>query len=324
MTINYPTYQELLDRHDGPAGSSWGVFDEHPERGMANFAGPDQVRAAADAISTGEVFNLDYPLDAFHPSMSRQRTSPVEDIHSAHEDSFDDVWTNFWPQVSSHVDGLRHRRAHGDGFYNGVSADRVSTETSDLGVQVWAERPIVGRAVLADVERHLRSEGMPIDHGAGRALELAELRATLEAQDVTIMPGDLLLVRTGWAGWFLDLAPDKRERARTVRHTTGLAQSRLFIEWLWNSRIALLGTDTFAVEVLPPRQDSPFSNTGEDHGMMHQELIAKLGCPLGELWHLDELAAACARTGRYSFFASVKPLNLTGGVGSPANSLAIF
>jgi hypothetical protein len=57
--------------------------------------------------------------------------------------------------------------------------------------------------------------------------------------------------------------------------------------------------------------------------MMHQQLIALLGMAIGELWRLDELAEDCARDGIYEFLVVSKPLNLVGGVGSPANAVAI-
>jgi hypothetical protein len=44
---------------------------------------------------------------------------------------------------------------------------------------------------------------------------------------------------------------------------------------------------------------------------------------MGEWFALDDLAHDCAADGRYSFFFAGVPLNLPGGVGSPANSIAI-
>jgi hypothetical protein len=35
------------------------------------------------------------------------------------------------------------------------------------------------------------------------------------------------------------------------------------------------------------------------------------------------VANACRRDGAYEFMVSVKPLNLVGGVGSPANAIAV-
>ncbi|MEV5010778.1 hypothetical protein [Streptomyces sp. NPDC055692] len=63
-----------------------------------------------------------------------------------------------------------------------------------------------------------------------------------------------------------------------------------------------MATDTFAVEVLPVLADSDFHHSApEDQGMMHQELSP----------------------GRWDSLLTVKPLNLTGGVGSPANATAL-
>lgn len=324
MRDNLPNYAQLLQRTDAPSGSSWGLFSEDPERGMANFAGPAEVLRGREAIRTGTVFNLDYPANAFEPSMSRSRKPPAQTVTSAHPDSFDDVWDGYWPQASSHVDGLRHRRAHGHGFYNGVPDERIAPHTAELGVQRWAEKPMAGRAILVDVERHRQLVGSPLDHHAGEPIGLSDITSALSAQGSALEPGDLLLLHTGWAEWFLELNAADRAAAKAKRHTTGVAQSSDFLAWLWDSRIALLGTDTFAVEALPASPESPFlESSGEDAGMMHQELIAKLGCPLGELWHLAELARECERSGRYEFFLTVKPLNLPGAVGSPANATAI-
>lgn len=60
----------------------------------------------------------------------------------------------------------------------------------------------------------------------------------------------------------------------------------------WANGVALLAADNFAVECLPPVPDSPIVGSApNDQGMMHQEFVAKLGMPLGELWRLEELAS---------------------------------
>ena len=324
MSDNLPSYDQLLKRTDAPSGSSWRLFPEDPERGMANFAGREQVLRGTAAIRSGAVFNLDYAANAFEPSMSRNRKPPAQTVTSAHPDSFDDVWDGYWPQASSHIDGLRHRRAHGHGFYNGVPDSSIAVGTPELGVQRWAEKPIAGRAVLVDIERNRRRGGPPLDHQIGEAITLEDIMRALSAQGSLVEAGDMLLLHTGWAEWFLGLGATDRSVAKERRQTTGVSQSQEFLAWLWDSRISLLGTDTFAVEALPARPDSPFmASSGEDAGMMHQELLAKLGCPLGELWHLAELARQCGRTGRYELFLTVKPLNLPGAVGSPANATAV-
>jgi hypothetical protein len=61
-----------------------------------------------------------------------------------------------------------------------------------------------------------------------------------------------------------------------------------------------------------------------DHGMMHQQLLAKLGMPLGELWRLGPLARHMRSAGRWDAFITIKPLNITGGTGSHANATALI
>jgi len=322
--MNVPSYAELLSRSDGPPGSSWNVFDVDPERGTANFAGAEQVRDAAGIISTGEVFSLDYALNAFDPPMARARGVPRHEILSSHPEARDDVLHDFFLQATSQVDGLRHRRASGYGFYNGMPDDLIVAGDPTLGIQRWAEKPIVGRGVLIDIEGWALGSGTPLDHLAGPALPASVLDDALRAQGTELRSGDLVLVYTGWANWFLAADTATRGDVRNARRSTGFCQSLDLPEWLWDNQIALFATDTFAVEVLPVVEDSPFLTTApEDSGMMHQELIAKLGVPLGELWNLTELAQHSRRTGRFDALVTVKPLHLTGGVGSPANATAI-
>ncbi|MPY57119.1 cyclase family protein [Streptomyces spongiae] len=320
----YPTYQQLLERTDAPPGSSWHLFPDQPERGMANFAGPEEVRRAAREVREGRAFNLDHALDAFDPPMSRARGIPRHRITAKHDQARDDVLEEFFLQANTQVDGLRHRRASGHGFYNGVPDHEITPRSPRLGVQLWAETPLAGRGLLIDVEGFLRDRATPLDHVNGPALDPGLLDQALAAQGCRVDPGDLILVHTGWARWYLTTGPGPRAEVRAARRATGFVQSRDLAAWCWDHRIALLATDTFAVEVLPVAPGSDFHDSApEDDGMMHQELIAKLGLPLGELWNLTALATDCRSTGHWSSLLTVKPLNLTGGVGSPANATAL-
>ncbi|MFF9207687.1 MULTISPECIES: cyclase family protein [unclassified Streptomyces] len=319
-----PTYQQLTRRTDAPPGSSWHLFPDQPERGMANFAGPAQIRRAAACVTDGRAFNLDYPLDAFDPPMSKARGIPQHRITAKHDQARDDVLDNFHLQAGTQIDGLRHRRASGHGFYNGVPDHEITPRSPRLGVQLWAEVPLAGRGLLIDIEGLLQARGTPLAHFDGPALTTGLLDDALEAQGCSVEPGDLLLVHTGWAHWYLTTTAENRRETRARRRATGFAQSRDFAAWCWDHRIALMATDTFAVEVLPVLDSSDFHDSApEDDGMMHQELIAKLGLPLGELWNLHALAEDCRTTGRWDSLLTVKPLNLTGGVGSPANATAL-
>ena len=303
--------------------TTWGKFATSPDRGMANYAGAQQVMAAAALVRRGAVFGLDYPMDAFVPSLATLRSPPKHHIVSRHRDHRDDYLDGFWPQAASHIDGLRHRRHAEYGFYNGTPDDAVVAGAPALGINHWAQHPIVGRGVFVDLGRHRQHAGRPIDHPSGEALDITLLDDTLTAQGVTLRDGDLLLIRTGWAQWLLTEATDEeRRRVHADKICTGIAQSREAIDWFADHRVALAASDTFALERLPAVPGSPFG-ADTDHGMIHQDLIALLGLPIGELWKLDELGADCADDQIYECLLTVKPLNITGGVGSPANATAI-
>jgi kynurenine formamidase len=110
-----------------------------------------------------------------------------------------------------------------------------------------------------------------------------------------------------------------------------LDQQASTLRWLWDHRVPLIATDNLAVENIPVTPNETYLTQEERDsgvrspytGMLHRQLIPLLGIALGELWFLDDLAAECRSTGRWDFMLVAKPLNLVGGVGSPANAVAI-
>lgn len=326
MKPGFPTYAELQASAEAgrPSGTSWGLFAQ-PDRGAPSFVEPSDVVDAAALVTTGRVVGLDYPLDAFDPGMSVRREKPKHVIFSGHPCHRDDYLDGFYLQGTTQVDGLRHRRSDLHGFYNGVADDAIEPGTPELGIQVWADAPIVGRGVLVDIARYRAELGQPIDHAAGEAIGFDLFSQALAAQGIEVRSGDIVIIRTGWAEWFLGLDVEARRAHAATKLATGLRQQVEFPQWAWDHQIAMLASDCFAVERLPVVPDSPFNDTApDDKGMMHQEFLAHLGIPLGEMWRVDELAAELGREGRTSCLVTVKPLNVVGGTGSPANAIAIL
>lgn len=319
----FPSFDQLLQREGRLSGTSWGLFQEI-ERGTPSFITPAAILEARNSIRTGTVFGLDYPADAFDPGMSLKRSAPRHTIYSSHPAHRDDYLDGYYLQGSTQIDGLRHRRADDVGFYNGVADSRITEGTPDLGIQEWAEHPITGRGILVDLEGYRNSSGEPIDHAGGEPLTLDLVQAAMAAQSLTTRPGDVLMLHTGWCEWFLALGPEEKQGIRESRKTSGVAQSEEFVAWAWDSQFALIAADNFAFECLPVVPESPYrASAANDHGMMHQHLLAKLGLPLGELWKLGPLAGYMRTTGNWDTFIAIKPLNVTGGTGSPANATAI-
>jgi len=318
-----PTYAELLVREDAPPGSSWNVFGTGDELGTLNLLDEERSRAAARLVRRGKAFNLDYELDAFSPPVSPNRRRARHTMLSRHDGQVrDDRLDDFYLQVSSQIDGLRHHRHPVHGFYGGAPDEAVAVGSPTLGIQLAATRGIAGRGVLLDVAGHLSRLGRPLDLARAESINTRTLDEVAEAQGVALEPGDILLLHTGWARHAVDvLAPHQKAALSTRRYFCGLEQSRETLAWIWDHHFAIVASDTVAVEVMPSVDSSPFTdNVGR---MMHPDLIALLGVHLGELWKLDELAADCADDGVYEFLVTAKPLNLLGGVGSPPNAMAI-
>jgi kynurenine formamidase len=324
---HFPTYRELAERPGRLRGTAWGVFGDDDQIGTLNHLTPERVRAALACARRGIPVNLNLPLDAFDPPLIPHRGSIDHHIFGLNEFHRDERVDNLFTQASTQIDGLRHFAHPDHGFYNGIRGDKVIAGTRDLGIQHVAERGIVGRGVLADVARYRAERGTPIDQNSAEQIDVADIVGALRQQRTTVNPGDILLVRFGWL--------EHIRRAGVPRTSPlvspGLAQREETAAWLWDSQLAMIAADNIALEAWPAT-GSPLTTRAEEAGtletsshtgMLHRLLIPLLGLAIGELWDLDRLAASCHATGHYDFLLIAEPLNLPGGVGSPANALAI-
>ncbi len=325
-THDVPDYASLRTRTGAPAGSSWGVFGEADDLGMLNFLTPERTAAAAALVRTGEVFNLDYPINAFVPAIGGTRPPTRHTIFANNPNHRDDWLDSFYLQSTSQIDGLRHIRHPVAGFYNGVPDTEIAEGGPRLGMQHVAEHGIAGRGVLLDMPRYFAARGAEMS--PGHPFRPADLDDAAAHQNVTFAPGDVLLLHTGWAERYLAMSAEERAARRG---SPGLHQSEEMLAWLWDHKLALVAADNPGLESFPIDPESGFvfpdeqpPERGPSHnGMMHRPILALLGLLIGELWRLGDLADSCAADGRYEFLVTAKPLNLVGGVGSPPNAMAV-
>ncbi len=323
-----PAYRELAARTDGLAGTSWGVYGPDDEVGTLREATPERAAAAAALVRRGAVFPLSLPIDEPDPPLFGRR--PLRHTVVQEPTSLDDRYDDMHPQASSQWDALAHVRHPRLGFYNGAPADLVGIGRGGrLGVDRWGERGIAARFVLLDVARHRAATGRPLRWDARDEIGVADLEAAAAAQGVEPGPGTVLLIRTGWLAGFRAAPPGERARvaARVPSNdldrdrelmpaTPGLAADEEVAAWLWDRGVAAVAADNPALEAMP------FSRAGE-HGWLHYRLIPMLGIAVGELWELDPLADDCAADGVWEGLLTAAPLRVPGGIGSPANALAL-
>lgn len=310
-------YAELptLTAHPG-SRCAWRVFGPNDEFGTLNRLNPERVQAASAFVQSGKVFSLNWAVELPDPPLFSRR--PVYRTATFGYGFADDKLDDFYLQGSTQWDSLVHASNPEHGFYNepaclesGLVAD------PDAGIHTWAQAGIAGRFVLADVERWRAQQGRPLDPTSHEPVPLADLLATLQAQNALVEPGDILLLRFGWVGWYEQASPAERQALASSMQpsSVGLAADPEVREWLWDSGVAAVAADNPAVEATP--------TTAEPYDSLHFTLLPLLGMPLGELFVLDELARDCAQDGRYHGLLTSAPLNVRGGVGSPANALCL-
>jgi kynurenine formamidase len=200
-------------------------------------------------------------------------------------------------------------------FYNGTTNDEIK-HSNKLGIHNWANR-MVGRGTLIDTFRYRQEKGRPVNPLSDEKYSLDDLKQALQAQAGELKPGSILLVRTGWMGAYLASTADEKRAMAPLNKlkSCGVDDSREMVAWLWDNRVAAIGTDCPAVEPWPWDFRQP--------GALHYRTLSLLGLPLGEQFVLDPLAADCAEDRRYEFMLVSVPLHLVGGIASPPNAVAI-
>jgi kynurenine formamidase len=329
MTQEIPRYGDLPIDERRPPHSSWGVFGDDDEAGTINFLTAERVLEAARLVRKGSVFALNMDLEWPDPPILGRGAMEHTVIKQA--SGTDDKYDNFFPQASSQWDALAHVGHPEHGFYNGWQLDDITGKPgSRVGIDHWARRGIVGRFVLADIERHFTNTGRTFDVGEGPTFTASDIEEVLDAQGVALTPGSVLLLRFGWPEWYDARSAAERDvlaKAEVPEEPTddhpgaffpspGIRAEEATAEWLWNNQVAAVAADCPSVEGMP------FNRASQDT-FLHYRLVALLGMALGEMWKLDELAADCAADGVYEGLLTSAPLNKVGGSGSTANAIAL-
>ncbi len=230
----------------------------------------------------------------------------------------------------AHVGGMFD--ADGDGvpeplYYNGFKAgtDIVGPQPDagrdgcghlsyahKLGVENMAAKPIQGRAVMVDLEKHFGRDHKHVDYDG--------FRRVLDADKVIVEPGDMLVLYTGFSDEIMKM--DKKvdpARAHAMCCVLEGRDQRL-LQWITDSQISALIADNYGVEAVPA---TPGPEGAEHPSLpLHNHCLFKLGLNLGEIWWLKDLALWLRERKRSRFLLTAPPLRLPGAVGSPANPVA--
>jgi kynurenine formamidase len=295
--------------------SNWGRWGADDQRGTLNLITESVVMRGVAAARHGRTFSLAIPFDQSAPQWDTknmpERVNPelrTYAVNLAFTGDTDDFTTSddsfrMGSQAATHLDALAHVGYEGK-LWNDTPNSVVSPDgAARLGIEQMGA--IATRGVLVDIARlhgvdHF-DENYPI---TGDDLDRAA-----SAAGVHIQSGDAVLVRTGHMHFLR--SGDKR---RYSMPAPGL--STRSIPWIRDHDVALVATDTITFEVYPCEDTQVFMP-------VHMINLRDMGLTQGQNWHLDDLAADCARDGQYDFLLVATPLPLTGAAGAPVAPTAI-
>jgi kynurenine formamidase len=290
---------------------NWGRWGTDDQRGALNLIDGERVLEGTRRLKTGKVYSLAIPIGHFATPQVADRPTPERLTLAAPADSpvyeaygaVPGVGANedliiIPSHAGTHMDALSHVYSEGT-IYNGHPAEAFTPKAGASKCGIENTGSFAGRAVLLDVAAWAGEQYL----APGRAITADELEATRAAQGTEVLPGDILIVRTGWLE--ARFGPDGPQPGLEP----GLGFSA--VDFIKDHDIAVVGSDNAAIESIPFDKDVFLG--------VHIELLVKLGVTLIEHLWLKELAADRA----YESLLVVGALPVQGATGSPVNPIAI-
>jgi kynurenine formamidase len=207
--------------------------------------------------------------------------------------------------VGTHIDALCHFSCDGK-LHGGIQAAAVQSDYggfSELSVDTVA--PILRRGVLLDIAAEMRPETNSDTLPADFAITPDHLERALKTVQTTVEPGDVVLLRTGWARFFTNAARYVTGGGHAV---TGPGPELDAARWLSERGVFAAGSDTIAFEKVPAARMP-----------VHVHLLVESGIHIIEALNLEDLS----RNRIFEFVFVASPLKIRGGTGSPIRPLAL-
>lgn len=295
-----------------PIGPVWwpSEFGAQDERGAANRITPERVAAAARLIKTGKMYQLGRLYEHGMPLPGKRHFSlTIPGSPTGGPDGknkgvyFDDMFSGEIGQVGTQLDGLGHvgvRIGSEDYFYNGFKRSEFAHAYGHKKLGIENVGVFFTRGLLIDMAGFKGVDRMKV----GEVITVADLEGALKKQNVAVQEGDVVLFRTGHGQLWMK----QNELYQKGEPGLGMAAAT----WLCEKKIVMVGSDTWATEVVPHEdKDRPFE--------VHQLLLVRHGIYNLENLDLEELA----RDRVYEFAFIFAPLRLKGATGSPGNPIAV-
>jgi kynurenine formamidase len=186
--------------------------------------------------------------------------------------------------VATQIDGLAHITTGEDNhWYNGFKEEEWGGDFGVRKADVTTIPPIIARGVLIDMAGHKGVDALPSRY----EITVDDLQGALQRQGVDVMPGTVVLIRTGTARYW---GANGSDHAKIGEHdSAGLGLTAA--KWLIEEKGALmLGSDTSGLERMPPTE-ADSKAMGGAFNPVHTYLLVEQGVHILEFHNLEALAA---------------------------------
>ena len=262
------------------------------------------VRAGVRVIDLGRRLTVGMPQSPNHPAYWHSLPRRHGDMVRSDGGSAANDMITMGTHVGTHIDALSHVSQDGL-LYGGITVEEALEGGRYVQLGAHTIEPMVRPGVLLDIPAVKGVARLE----AGYEITVEDLESAVERQGVTINPGDVVLIRSGWGQHF-----DAGDKELFMGQSSGVpGVSTGGATWLAGKGIHATGADTIAYECLHP---------GAGHATLpaHRVLLVEHGIYIIETMALEQLAAE----GVYQFVFVLSPLPFFGATGSPVRPLAVI
>jgi kynurenine formamidase len=221
----------------------------------------------------------------------------------------EDTWLS-QSHVGTHLDGVGHI-GRADCYYNQNAMGKFINQNNMTRLGLEHLKSFATRGVIIDMVKVYQAANKLKTNPAcskpcidkGTVISPEDLQAGLKMYNVTLREADAVFIHTGWEDLFLQFP---KQNALYNSGEAGIGEAAA--KWLIEQKVILVGTDNWAVEVIP----------GEDPKKafsIHQMLLTDNGIHIIENVRTDLIAEEAAATKRATFFLNMtvpKAVGLTG------------
>lgn len=283
-------------------------FGPNDQIGNVNYITPAKTLAATKLVTKGKSYRLGIETNKDTPAYP-PRTFAITIVQPSqiagntlgpNKTTYNDDIIAGWVGVGSQLDGLGHVGIDNLYFNCNKAADFAMTDgLKKLGVENVP--PIATRGVLLDMAAYFKTDIVK----EGTAFNRAEIEGAMKQQGISaIEKGDVVLFYTGW------LKLLGKDNKRFGSGAPGLGREGA--KYLASLEVALVGADTWSLEVIPFEKDAGVFE-------VHQTLIPLNGIHILENINTEEMVKDQA----WEFLFTLGPARITGGVQAIINPIAI-